>query len=118
MKIHSIKNSPQLVKESAVAGLALDNKTKLSLYKKSTQSGIATNILEEVYRRGHDSWSKSFKQTPEQFAFDRVNSFVAGGFAAQLDSDLLADQVNKNDTKINESKVQLIKRVINEKIGK
>jgi len=113
-KIH--KNSQQLVAENAVAGISIDNKTKLSLYKKSTSSGIATNILEEVYRRGFGIWNESFKQTPEQFAFDRVNSFIAGGFAAQLDSDLLEGQA-LNTIKIVETKVQLIKRIINEKNG-
>jgi hypothetical protein len=113
MKKHLIPNRPQLVKENVVADIS--NKVKLSLYKKSTQSGIATNILEEVYRRGLSTWNESFKQTPEQFSFDRVNSFIAGGFAVKLDADLLADQVNNiriNET--NETKAQLVKRVINE----
>lgn len=110
MKKHLIPNRPQLVKENVVADIS--NKVKLSLYKKSTQSGIATNILEEVYRRGLSTWNESFKQTPEQFSFDRVNSFIAGGFAVKLDADLLADQVN--NTRINETKAQLVKRVISE----
>ena len=80
---------PQLVfaerKESAVA---LTNDQKLSLYKKSQKSGISTDILEEVYRRGYVIWNESFGQTADQFAFDRVNSFIAGGFAADLDEDL------------------------------
>lgn len=75
----------QLEAKSAVA---LTNEAKLSLYKKSQKSGISTDILEEVYRRGYTIWNESFGQTPEQFAFDRVNSFIAGGFAADLDEDL------------------------------
>jgi hypothetical protein len=66
----------------------LTDKAKLSLYKKSQNSGISTDILEEVYRRGYRCWTEAFGGTPEQFAFDRVNSFIAGGFAAQLDEDL------------------------------
>jgi hypothetical protein len=72
--------------ESAVD---LSDKAKLSLYKKSSNSGISVDILEEVYRRGYKCWNESFGGTADSFAFDRVNSFIAGGFAAQLDEDLL-----------------------------
>ena len=70
------------------SALDLTDKAKLSLYKKSQNSGISTDILEEVYRRGYQCWTEAFGGTPEQFAFDRVNSFIADGFAAQLDEDL------------------------------
>jgi hypothetical protein len=84
---------PQLVFAEHIAGsaIALTNEAKLSLYKKSQKSGIPTNVLETVYYRGYKIWNESFGQTPEQFAFDRVNSFIAGGFAADLDDDLLED---------------------------
>jgi hypothetical protein len=81
---------PQLnVVEQARPALALSSKIKLSLYKKSSNSGISVNILEEVYRRGYSIWNEKFKGTKDQFAFDRVNSFIAGGFAADLDRDLI-----------------------------
>ena len=70
------------------SALGLTDKAKLSLYKKSQNSGYSVDILEEVYRRGHHCWNESFGGTAEQFAFDRVNSFIAGGFAAELDEDL------------------------------
>lgn len=81
---------PQLVfaEQSAGSAVVLTTEQKLSLYKKSQKSGISTNVLEEVYRRGYIIWNESFGQTAEQFAFDRVNSFIAGGFAAELDEDL------------------------------
>ena len=84
---------PQLVFAEQIAGsaIALTNEAKLSLYKKSQKSGIPTNVLETVYYRGYKIWNESFGQTPEQFAFDRVNSFIAGGFARDLDDDLLED---------------------------
>ena len=84
---------PQLVVVEQLDGsaIALTNEAKLSLYKKSQKSGISTGILEEVYTRGYRIWNESFGQTPEQFAFDRVNSFIAGGFAAQLDDDLISE---------------------------
>ena len=84
------KFGPQLVfAEQAESAIALTNEQKLSIYKKSQKSGFSTDILEEVYRRGYSIWNKSFGQTAEQFAFDRVNSFISGGFAADLDSDLM-----------------------------
>lgn len=67
----------------------LTDKQKLALYKKSQSSGISTDILEEVYVRGYELWNESFNGNPEQFGFDRVNSFIAGGYALELDSDLL-----------------------------
>jgi len=85
------KFDPQLVVVEQLDGsaIALTNEAKLSLYKKSQKSGIPTNVLETVYYRGYSIWNESFNQTPEQFAFDRVNSFIAGGFAADLDDDLM-----------------------------
>jgi len=84
---------PQLVVVEQLDGsaIALTNEAKLSLYKKSQKSGIPTNILETVYYRGYSIWNESFNQTPEQFAFDRVNSFIAGGFARDLDDDLITE---------------------------
>jgi len=86
---------PQLevVEHSAGSAVRLSNSAKLSLYKKSQKSGIATDILEEVYRRGYTMWNAKFGDSPEQFAFDRINSFLAGGFAAEhLDGDLMEDK--------------------------
>ena len=68
--------------------VVLTDKAKLSLYKKSQNSGYSIDILEEVYRRGHQCWTEEFGNNPEQFAFERVNSFIAGGFAVELDEDL------------------------------
>ena len=84
---------PQLevVEQRAGSVVALTNEAKLSLYKKSQKSGISTDILEEVYRRGYTIWNESFNGTAEQFGFDRVNSFISGGFAMQLDEDLIED---------------------------
>ena len=87
---------PQLVFAEQTAGsVVVTNEQKLSLYKKSQKSGISTDILEEVYRRGYRIWNESFGQTAEQFAFDRVNSFIAGGFAANLDEDLMINEGKK-----------------------
>ena len=57
---------PQLVVvEHTGSAIVLTNEQKLSLYKKSQKSGISTDILEEVYRRGHSIWNESFGQTAD-----------------------------------------------------
>ena len=87
----SIKRPIQLEREEHLAEsvVSLTEKQKLSLYKKSQKSGIDTGVLEEVYRRGYLIWKPDlFEGTREQFAFDRVNSFISGGFAADIDKDL------------------------------
>lgn len=81
-------NNSRLELAEHASAVVLTNKQKLSLYKKSQNSGISVDILEEVYRRGHDIWNESFGGNAEKFAFDRVNSFIAGGFARQVDNDL------------------------------
>jgi RNA polymerase sigma factor (sigma-70 family) len=58
-------------------------KEAYSLLRKSEMSGIDANIIAEVYVRGlneHDNDST--------LAFDRVNSFIAGGMASLIDGDL------------------------------
>ncbi len=58
------------------------NKEAISLINKAEKSGIDVSILAEVFARGlivnHDV----------NEAFNRVNSFVAGGKAVEIDSDL------------------------------
>ena len=67
----------------------LTDKQKLAIYKKSQASGYSTGILEQIYNRGYNLWNESFTGNAEQFGFDRINSFIAGGYAAELDADLL-----------------------------
>ena len=85
-----IKFNPQLViaEHLGLSVVDLTDKQKLSLYKKSQQSGYSTSILEEVYQRGVMSWERGTNKTPEQYAFDRVNSFISDGLAAEIDEDL------------------------------
>jgi len=76
--------SPQLAfDESSGLAVVLTPKQTVSLYKKSKSSGIPFDTLEEVYRRGYS------EALSEQVAYDRVNSFVAGGAAMMIDRDLL-----------------------------
>jgi hypothetical protein len=63
------------------------------LVKKSDQNDVGLDLILEVYFRGLMDWDESQKRDPNQYAFDRVNSFLSGGHAQQLDSDLLEDRV-------------------------
>jgi len=84
LKDTSLHTSPQLEfsKQNGVV-VALSTKQIVSLYKKSEQSDIPFDTLKEVYQRGYnDSMS-------EQVAFNRVNSFISGGAAMEIDKDLV-----------------------------
>ncbi|MDR3503050.1 MAG: hypothetical protein P4L79_10770 [Legionella sp.] len=52
---------------------------------------LETSILIEVFLRGVDTWNDNVKITCEQFAFNRVHSFLNGGNAYLLDEDLLTE---------------------------
>jgi hypothetical protein len=73
-----------------------------ALTKKSNKSGVELPILEEVFRRGLSSWNPYIckNSTQEQWAFARVNSFISGGKAVELDSDL-AESLRKKKIDIN-----------------
>ena len=77
-------SSPQLAlcEQSGVV-VALSTKQIISLHKKSEQSDIPFDTLKEVYHRGY------IESMSEQIAFNRVNSFIAGGAAMEIDKDLL-----------------------------
>jgi hypothetical protein len=59
-----------------------------SLLKKSEKTGIAFSTLKEVFDRGEYSWDASNRMTQEQFAFARVNSYIAKGKAWHMDADI------------------------------
>ena len=80
----SLQSSPQLALREQNGGVvALSGKQIVSLYKKSEQSSIPFDTLKEVYERGYAV------DLSEQAAYNRVNSFIAGGAAADMDKDLL-----------------------------
>jgi hypothetical protein len=68
------------------------DKVAESLQLKAAKTDIPVSILAEVFNRGYSSWDKSNKKercNAEQYAFARVNSFISGGKARELDSDLV-----------------------------
>lgn len=50
-----------------------------SLIKKSEKSGIPFTVIQEVYTRGVNDWNEESNKTPQQAAFERVNSFINQG---------------------------------------
>lgn len=90
--MHSRKTfrpQPNLDEHATAAVALLSPKQIMSLYNKSQQSGFSFDLLEQVFRRGLDLWEPGCNLTKEQFAFNRVNSFVSGGRAAIDDVDLV-----------------------------
>lgn len=91
----NIKANPDHAKElfnDTRSGMKLNehtynSKELVALYEKSVKSGIRLAVLKEVYRRGIFAYIDS-AQTQEQFAFNRVNSFINCGLAYKLDQDL------------------------------
>lgn len=60
-----------------------------ALHERAENNNVPVEVLEEVFNRGVVAWDESTQKTPSQYAFNRVDSFIAGGFAAKLDEDLL-----------------------------
>jgi phosphopantetheine adenylyltransferase len=73
---------------------------KIALKQKAEKYGIPFEIISEVYARGIDSWDAEMNDTftPQQWAFARVNSFVARGNGSwnKADKDL-AERVMINE---------------------
>lgn len=95
----NIKSNPEYAKEllkDVRTGMKLHehtitDKERLSLHEKALNSGVRFTVLEEVYRRGVDAYRQNNNQTQEQFAFNRVNSFIGCGLAYKQDVDLRDD---------------------------
>ena len=61
-----------------------------SINEKADASGIDYQTLIQVFNRGKIAWNstKPPGKTPSQYAFDRLNSYVAGGKAFKEDTDI------------------------------
>ena len=70
-----------------------------SLFRKSVESGIPLNTIGEVYKRGQVAHiiKEVTNKTPQQYAFERVNSFINEGKAREIDSDLAEGLKNPKD---------------------
>lgn len=64
-----------------------------TLIKKSEKTGIPFSTLKEVFERGASLYEEDDRQTKEQIAFNRVNSYIAKGRAWTLDADLREEKI-------------------------
>lgn len=64
-----------------------------TLIKKAEKNSIPFSTLKEVFERGLSLYAEDSNQTQEQFAFNRVNSYIAKGRAWNLDADLREEKV-------------------------
>lgn len=68
---------------------SLAEKNYLVIQAKAEKAQIEESILQTVFQRGLSSYTARPELTREQYAMNRVNSFIAGGIALIEDSDLL-----------------------------
>lgn len=73
-----------------------------ALIEKADNNDVSAEVLFEVFSRGIVAWSEDTRKTTEQYAFNRVDSFLSGGYASHLDKDLF------NETTLDNSKEELI----------
>lgn len=68
-----------------------------ALFNKSIESKVPLTVISEVYVRGVQDWevSRPSNKTAQQWAFDRVNSFINGGRAAEVDYDLVNENLRQ-----------------------
>lgn len=87
------KSKAKLQKERDYPEKKESDKVEEALVRKSEKSGVPFEILAEVYNRGYASWNEGMKHDAEQNAFHRVNSYISGGKARDLDRDLIEAEV-------------------------
>ena len=86
--------SPAPYKEAFLRALekkrvVVEKKIEIVLNAKASQAHLPVDALEQVYIRGFKSLPLNSNLTREQYAMNRVNSFIAGGAAMVEDCDLL-----------------------------
>jgi hypothetical protein len=69
----------------------LSENALISLQKKAEKYNVPLDVAVEVYARGVDQWETNSitEMTYEQYGFSRLNSFLNGGKATELDIDLV-----------------------------
>lgn len=112
--MQTMKNSPSttqrvLVEQETGSECLISTHAWLSLAKKAGKNDVPLSILEQVYVRGILEAKPCPKNSPEQLAFNRVDSFIHGGAAYELDKDLLGEMCVPDGKK----HMKTIKRVIN-----
>lgn len=83
------------VKKEIKDEVQLSDKAWNNLNEKALKHNIDSDIVMEVYARGLNAWDESpQKITRDQWAFNRVNSFLSGGAARATDDADLWEQVS------------------------
>jgi hypothetical protein len=72
--------------------VVLEKKTELVLQAKARQADLPEETILQVFVRGYKNLPINSQLTREQYAMNRVNSFIAGGAAMDEDYDLLPIQ--------------------------
>ena len=67
----------------------LEKKTEIVLNAKASSAELPEETVVQVYTRGYKTLPLNSDLTREQYAMNRVNSFIAGGAAMMEDCDLL-----------------------------
>lgn len=67
----------------------IEKKTEMVLQSKAVRADLPEETLKQVFTRGYKTLPLNSELTREQYAMNRVNSFVAGGAAMVEDFDLL-----------------------------
>lgn len=78
-------------KKSLEKSYNMSMRESIALISKAQHSGYPVEVIREVFYRGIKEYNDLNESdlTPAQFAWNRINSFIAGGEAAKLDEDLL-----------------------------
>jgi hypothetical protein len=85
-------------------------KDDIALQDKAEECGIDVDILREVYARGVNEWSETETElAAEQYAFNRVNSFISGGLAYRMDSDLAELSIQPRPVRSADRRVQMVR---------
>jgi hypothetical protein len=96
-----MENSPskkplrKLVEQETGYNVLISTSAWHSLAKRAGKNDIPLSVVEQVYARGYLSADETSKNSPEQQAFSRVDSFLHGGQAQNLDEDLMEVAVPK-----------------------
>ena len=85
-KENNLRKYDAIRDRARIKDTAVKNRQKMQT--RSEESGIDLSVIEEVYTRGIQEYPSDSKLSAEQYAFNRVNSFIAKGAAWELDSDL------------------------------
>ncbi len=93
------KQPPRTFNEAIkrVQEAARDKESKISttLFVKAQRAEMPYEVVREVFNRGVRSYPTTHQLTKEQYAINRVNSFLSGGASLQEDHDLIPIEERK-----------------------